>query len=339
MTGAIEAAVTLGAAVTFGLTAAGSLYLIVSARAWWKRLDPPDWFHKGAVAICRGLLAAAAAIPLFAPEETAAAHVTLTARAGAILAWLLWEVGGAWADRRGGQTSAALRESVQRAKRAGSEMNALLLTLRHVTSKRSERCRDALRAGRTGILKSAREVLDPDEHLRVLFEAAVVFLQRADGAAGATFRMGLFVEIDGYLTPVAGFDSRSGTADPFHSPTLEPYRRHFRVGNVEDPAFVVEAIRHGGLGMVADCDAPGTFRHYRTEQAEYLKSIAVFSLRNFSGTGSESTRAGLVVDTDHAGFFRDDRAADVERLMRQLEIEVDHEYLLKQVLAPTGGTS
>jgi hypothetical protein len=58
--------------------------------------------------------------------------------------------------------------------------------------------------------------------------------------------------------------------------------------------------------IVPDCVNDPGFQFFHPQQANYLRSLVAYPLAEFSPDGRKPVRAALLLDTDVAGYFREE---------------------------------
>ena len=261
-----------------------------------KRLKPVrDAFsqhHKPFVAVCRCLLAAY----VLAPEavEQLGYYVgplqeqrLVYPRLILVIAWLFWEAGGYLSDEMNARSFKDLDQLLREADDRGAWIAAVAEMLRGNQAERNEALRRSIDEQRVGRVNHVRKALEPDRHVRVILERVAILLTSWRGTPSETHvRLGFYVDQDGTLVPVVGYDSRTRSAAPFTSPFDPQFRECFKVdGAAETPAFVVRCVREGRMLIASDCGDPTRFAYYRSQQREYLKSMVAYPLRGFLSFG------------------------------------------------------
>lgn len=165
-------------------------------------------------------------------------------------------------------------------------------------------------------LPATRNALAPDSQIMSILEALTALLSddvvEAGGPLGQNFRVGLYVELDGYLVPKAAFDMTTRRHDPFGS--YSAHKERFRIGEADAPAHVVRSLTTGTI-IVGDCLSEPHFEFFTENQRSYLRSMVAHPLPTFCFDGLNPSRAVIAVDTNVSGYFRtEDREPIVLRL-------------------------
>jgi len=347
----------------------GALALILVGLGWsWIAPIYREFWAKLAVGVFRAIAALSAVAARVAPpqsdkpfwEQPWAATILIAA-----FGYLFWEATGIVGDHKyklakektaADHTKvidslnethvAALASLAQEADEAtqdriDAEFQALRLSwlLSHLQKfvgekrQRIRRVANASGAERPSVQK-AREGLNPEEQVQILLEClAALFRNHAiheDGSRhNQNFRIGLFAEQDGGLVPLAAFDLITRSHAPFT--TYATHAGRYRLDNGTNPSHAVRCVREGRTLIVADCAAePGFFS--QPLQAIYLKSMVAHPMPGFCADGVTPVSAALLIDTDHAGFFREDDREMLERLLSEFVVRLDLEYAISRLI-------
>lgn len=215
----------------------------------------------------------------------------------------------------------------------------LLTHLRELVNEKRQRVRQALATvGQRASIQQVRAGLAPEEQVHVLLEwLASLFHYQAihfdRNRHNQNFRVGLFAERDGRLEPLDAFDLNTRRHDPFSS-----YAQHadrYRLDNTASPAHAVRCVREGRTLIVADCEAEPEFEFFHERQRHYLRSMVAHPLAGFCPDGVNQASAALLIDTDEAGFFREDDREMLEVLLNEFVTRINLEYALAGLIGST----
>lgn len=325
----------------------GGLALAV-VLAFWKHIESryKEFWAKIAVAVFRLVAVVAAVASKTAPTNPTLKWyqqpwVTTVLIAG--LGYLFWEISGAVGDAKYKQSkekkAGEYQDEVDAANqdREDAEFQALRLGwllshLRELVSEKRQRIRgtaQSLPAART--IHHAREGLDPVAQVHVLLEWLASLFQvqamNADpGRFNQNFRVGLYAECNGRLELVDAFDLATRRHDPFSS--HDQHADRFRLDETTKPSHAVRCLLEGRTLIASDCETEPGFEFFHERQRQYLRSMVAHPMEGFSLDGVNPTRAALLIDTDVAGFFREDDREMIELLLREFVARIDLEYAI-----------
>jgi hypothetical protein len=168
----------------------------------------------------------------------------------------------------------------------------------------------------------AEEALNPPRQINEILQATIRFCQLQLDPADTpktSFRVAFYLEVGGYL---------SGMHDAIHSigprrslSSFERHRHHFCLNNDDWPAQAVRCVKENRLLVVSDTveeEEKGTFRFFRDDQREYLRSLVAFPVSGAVDRRGNPVKASVVIDTDRPGFFTEERWDLLRESMRCL---------------------
>ncbi len=258
--------------------------------------------------------------------------------------YFLWDIAGPYGDHRHKQAKErtvadhrreidALTQDRDDAEFQVIRLGRLMTHLREVVSEKVQRIRRVVgeRSDARVSIQQVRDALGPEEHVAILLESLAGLLRMDAAAEGGrydqNFRIGLYVEESGLLRPRAAFDLATKSHKPFSS--HDRYLSRFRLDNSEKPSHAVRCILDGRLIIVEDCASEVGFEFFEEKQKQYLRSLIACPLTNFCPDGISRVRAALLIDTNVAGFFREDDREMIEKLVTEFVVRVDLEYAVK----------
>jgi hypothetical protein len=185
------------------------------------------------------------------------------------------------------------------------------------------------------LIQRAREGLDPEGQIAIILERMADFLHQQlpprEQSTRQNFRIGLYVDRDGVMKPLDGFDFHAKKHDPFTS--YLDHEARFRVDNQTNPAHVVKCVQERRLLIVPDCAREAGFQHFNEEQKTYLKSLAAYPIIPFRQSARAERAAALVVDTDVAGFFQEEQREAMDFVMQEFGARLSLEDMIQKLLA------
>jgi hypothetical protein len=129
------------------------------------------------------------------------------------------------------------------------------------------------------------------------------------------------------MRPLFGVSSRDANYNPFTS-----YREHehfFRLNNTSHVSHTVQCVRGRTMLIVPDCGeakAQGDLVFFNDKQPNYLKSLVACYIGQVRGQDGAVREAALVIDTDVAGFFKQEDAQSfkfiIEEFSARLALEL-----------------
>ena len=135
-----------------------------------------------------------------------------------------------------------------------------------------------------------RRALAPGDQTLQILQLLVLLLRdlppRAEPGEAQNFRVGLYVETKGVMTPVESWDHMKKERQFFTSYRLAPQK--FEVDCRDNPACAVRCIQSGTLVIVPDCERDLPAIHDR--QRKYLRSLVAFPILGYAGDGAVARR-------------------------------------------------
>ena len=255
-----------------------------------------------------------------------------------------WEVGAQVIDHQIKAADRADRNALRRAE-AQSELRTRLLTVfRFAVDDKARRVRRQVeRRGPKLKMPQILNALTPEPHLGELLQnLAVFFQQRLAAGEGEhrNFRVGVYVNCAGVMTPVQAISLNDSSYTPFTS--YEAHQTAFRLDAGRDPAHVVVCVRERRMIIVEDCAAAadrGAFHFYDDSQRGYLRSMAAYFLGEVCQENGTIAEGALVIDTEAAGFFRDAERDFLEFCLREFGARLRLEMLLIALLTTRRATN
>lgn len=307
---------------------ASALVLVLGFWRWIERWFP-DWLGGTAIAFARAIAALAA---IFKVGDSSGAWGR--AQIGAIVSWFVWEltslVGAYKINRRKKQLEGAESEGLFRTR--------LLAAIRFTVVDKQERIRKLLEAQSPTKpqIHRVREALDPEEQIYLTLKQMGAFLHESlpntPEKSERTFRVGLYVSLNGSMQPAMSADLHKRRQAQFTS--FERFPDRFRLDNHTDPSYVVQCIQQNRLLIVPD-PALMTGFYFHDDQRRYLKSLMAYPIIPF-GTDDVQGCAAIVIDTDVAGFFKEDGREALELFAREFAARLNLETFFLELL---GGAS
>jgi hypothetical protein len=253
----------------------------------------------------------------------------------------VWEILEKVIDSRIKATEKLDKGELDRAKRQ-SELRTVLLTLfrRAVAVKTRRVRRQAQARGSQLRVAHVHNALTPQPHLDEILEALAVFFHQQlppDLGQQHNFRVGVYMNRDGVMTPVHAVSLNNPGYNPFSS--YQANRDRFRLDTTESPAHVVRCVQEQTLIIVEDCaaaEAQGRFAYFSSAQRTYLRSMAAYYLGEVCNQSGTMTLAALVVDTEATGFFREPDRATLGFVFREFGARIRLELDLIALLSPRG---
>jgi len=175
--------------------------------------------------------------------------------------------------------------------------------------------------------------LNPKEHIVVVLQQLALylidFMPDTDEADKQNVRVGLYVALNEKLEPIASWDHLKRQKQFFTSYHKWPNKYH--LGCQENPSCAVRCIREEKLIIVPDCKDGLSF--YHDGQRNYLRSLIAYYIADFCDREGKRVQAALVIDTNVAGFFKEEDRTTIESYMEQFAIRVKLEALIGRLLA------
>ena len=257
---------------------------------------------------------------------------------------LVWEAVGQILDHRLKAADRIDKVSLERAEFQGKLRTQLLTVFRFAVDGKVRRIRRQLEnLPRRFGTPQIRNTLTPPHHLGELLEKLAVFYgtQLPSGSAeNRNFRAGVYLNINGVMTPVQCISLNDASYTPFRS-----YQHHqpaFRLDAGSNSSHVVKCVRQRRMIVVEDCAKAadeGNFTFFTEEQRSYLRSMVVFYLGEVSRENGTMVEGVLVVDTEATGFFTESDAESIEFCLREFGARLRLEMLLTALLASRGANT
>jgi hypothetical protein len=167
-----------------------------------------------------------------------------------------------------------------------------------------------------------------DQVLRILtvFHATMMQSPKPPGR----LRLAVYLLDDGYLTPVYSFNGQEVNCFSHNS------RDHMKVSNPDGAGSVITQLYHGAakFRLIEDCEAAshkGEFEFLRVEQKSYLKSM--FAAKRTVHFPSGKNVIILALDTDQAGFFKQENQRELESYCEEVLKRLDFELLCLDIIS------
>ena len=261
----------------------------------------------------------------------------------AVLGYFLWELTGVIGDGRfkkkateHAQEIEALTQDLEDVELQVYRLGWLVTQLRELAHEKLQRVRRACvsaDSNRVSIQK-VREGLEPERQIRLILESLASLLRieatLKQGGSGQNFRIGLFAEDSGFLVPVDAFDLATRSHEPFTSYQKYPVR--FSVDNIENPSQAVRCVVEGRAIIVPDCANEASFDYFEDKQRGYLRSMVAYPLVEFCRDGHTPVRAALLLDTNVAGYFREEDREMIEMRIKEFVVRIDLEYAVGRLI-------
>lgn len=254
----------------------------------------------------------------------------------------LWKVVQLVVDNRTKASDKLGKSELERSISAGAFRSLILEALRKAVDRKVKRLRkEVARKGEKPSIGQVRNALTPKPHLDDLLESLGVFFQAQLTVADAekvNFRIGVYIERSGALTPLHAIS----LADPGYNPftSYERHRDRFQLGPENTrPAHAVLCVRQKGIVVVEDCGEAtkgGGFSFFDGSQASYLRSMVAYYLGKVSDERGTMIEAAVVADTNRPGFFAEAERASLEFCLREFGSRLRLELLLAALIAKRG---
>lgn len=256
----------------------------------------------------------------------------------------VWEIVGQLIDNRVKAKDKMDRDALRRAEIQSKLRTRLLSVFRFAVDRKVRRLRRQLEHRRRRIgISQVRNALTPHAHLgEVLQNLAVFFQDQLPSGAGENhnFRVGVYLNIDGAMTPVQAISLNDAGYTPFRS--YQNHQSAFRLEGGTNPSHVVVCVRQKRMILVEDCGRAaeeGNFSFFTEDQRSYLRSMVAFYLGEVSREDGTMAEGVLVVDTEAAGFFQEAERDSIEFCLREFAGRLRLEMLLIALLIPKGANS
>jgi hypothetical protein len=253
----------------------------------------------------------------------------------------VWEVVGLLADNRVKATERIDKSALDRAEIQSELRTKLLTVFRLAVDVKARRTRRQIERQRQKVrITQVRAALTPEPHLGELLQGLAVFFQQqlpAGPGENRNFRVGVYAERDGVMTPVQAISLNDSSYTPFKS--YDANQAAFRIDAEEKPSHVVLCVREKRMIVVEDCAeaaGKGEFHFFREAQRTYLQSIVAHYLGAVCHEDGTITEGALVVDTEAAGFFKESERDSLEFCLREFGARLRLELLLIALLTPRG---
>lgn len=245
-------------------------------------------------------------------------------------------------DNRAKAADKNVRSELERVHRQALDNMRLLAVVGIAVAQKLKRLRrEVERRSAKPSIDQVRRALTPKPHLDDLLDALAKYFQAGlppPEQPGSNFRVGVYVNNDGVMTPLHAVSLR----DPGHRPftSFDSHRDHFRLSNQDRPAHAVSCVRRKGMILVEDCPAGadrGEFNYYSEHQRSYLRSMVAYYLGEVCREDGTMTEAALVVDTNAAGYFKESEQDAVGYVLQEFGLRVKLELLLLALVARRPG--
>lgn len=329
--------------VTFIAVGAAGALGIVGTGVYWKSVGKhvaDSWPKLAAegIQIVVGLASAAAG---FAAVDQRP-HWFRPAVAGVVCVGL-WKLLQVLIDNRVKAADAVRKVELAEVRRQATN-SARLLAVLHVAVKwKVKRLRKAIQQrGDRPQVKDVRAALTPEPHLDDLLDSlAAVFCDQLPEAERQVrnFRVGVYVDYGGVMSPVNGVSLRDPGANPLTS--YQGHEKYFRLDS-DCPAHVVQCVRQKGLIVVENCEvaaSEGKFVFFSDNQRSYLKSMVSYFIGEVCLTDGTMKAAALVIDTDAPGFFKESEKDAIRNCLDEFGVRIKLELLLLALVTKRGCSS
>lgn len=219
--------------------------------------------------------------------------------------------------------------------------NSLLTALTEMVSHKKQRVCAALRqwAGKTpnqiDRVGSMRDGLDAKGHIQLILQQLAAFLERRmpsdQDTSKQNFRIGFYVQCGDAMEQMDSFDLRRKSRM-----FLKSYRiaaSHYSLQCTKDPSCVVRCVREQKLLVVSDCEKE-LVQFFHDDQRIYLKSLFAYPIIGFGDHDGPTVAACVVVDTNVAGFFKEEDRDEIETYIEQFAVRLDLEIALLKLSNP-----
>jgi hypothetical protein len=318
----------------------GGVVLLIGL--WWPLVEPLAQRSgaKPAIAGCRFCLVIVGAFGKNIADDSPAGQATWWWLATTItcgVGWLLWEVVDWWGGEKLKGTKVTVEQThleqldgmkgrfqevldqAENARQLALFRVHLLTALRFLVHEKSQ-CiyKELAESTPKASIGWARDALSPAKHIAFALDQLALFfhqqLPEGEGRTGHNFRVCLYVESNGKLSPMDGFDFEKRMRHPFGS--YVRHEQHFRLDNTTDPAHAVRCVQTRSLLIVPDCATDPVFRYLDEGQRTYLKSMVAYPIIDFR-RAPQGNAAALVVDTNRPGHFREQDREKIERILEE----------------------
>ncbi|VTR97904.1 hypothetical protein [Tuwongella immobilis] len=188
-----------------------------------------------------------------------------------------------------------------------------------------------------------RSALIPEQHLTDILTNLGGGLSAQlpeDAKIQANFRLAIFVAREGQLHPRVVVDLNHPGEQRLASCRTHPER--FCLSAEGAVSHAVLSIRQRKHLIVEDCltaAETGTFFYFEDAQKQYLASLVANYLGEVIDEDGQSKSASLVIDTNTAGFFRDENRISLEFCLREFATRIKLELALHAMLSQRGAKS
>ncbi len=256
----------------------------------------------------------------------------------------VWEIVGQLIDHRVKARDKVDRKALERAEFQSNLRTMLLTVFRFAVDGKASRIRRHLELSRRKLgISQVRNALTPQRHLGELLQNLAVFFQKqlADRTgANRNFRVGVYLEVEGAMTPVQALSLNDSSYTPFRS--HQNHRSAFQLSSDTNPSHIVICVRRRQTIVVEDCVKAadqGDFFFFTEDQRSYLRSMVVFYLGEVGREDGTMVHGVLAVDTEAAGFFRESDRDSIEFCLREFAGRLRLEMLLIALLVPKGASA
>ena len=292
------------------LTIAGGIGIFVLILCWRKAGDiVGDWWPKPAAEIIQVLSALTSIGTTFASIDDRATWIRPALTAWASL--LVWKLLQILIDRRMKIADRTDKAALQRAEAESELRTRLLAALREAVNRKVKRLRREVgRKREKPSLTQVRNALTPQPHLEEMLDALAVFLKEQlppKRRSGSNFRVGVYINREGTMTPIHGVSLDDAGYNPFRSHSA--HQEFFQINGVAKPASVVISVREKRLVILEDClalETSGEFSFFNDNQRSYLRSLVAYYLGEVCLEDGTMTEATLAIDTNLPGFFKEE---------------------------------
>jgi hypothetical protein len=216
---------------------------------------------------------------------------------------------------------------------------SLLSSLRQLAEwKTAQVVKQLLEAPAKKSLSHIRQALTPKPHLEDILSALIQLLTlRMPGGLNTTanIRIGIYLDLNGTLTPCAGANRNNATANPFSS--FAAYPNQFKVDGVQKTSNAVKSIQQKKTFITEDCEKAslsGEFHFLHENQKSYLKSLFAYYICEVYDICGRPVQAVMLIDTDLPGFFKETDLEEWKVLVREYVSRIKLELALLALLQP-----
>lgn len=256
----------------------------------------------------------------------------------------VWEIIGQLLDNRIKSVDRIDKAALERAEFQSKLRTMLLTVFRFAVDSKARRIRRQLEQPRRKLgISQIRNALTPHPHLGELLQNLAMFYQnQLPGGIGENrnFRVGVYLNVDGVMTPVQGVSLNDSSYTPFRS--YQAHQPAFRLDAAASPSHVVICVRQRHMIIVEDCAKAAEeeiFSFFTEDQRSYLRSMVAFFLGDVCRENGTMAEGALVVDTEAAGFFKEPDRDSIEFCLREFASRLRLEMLLIALLVPKGANA